>query len=86
MYDDIFHDHPQSFFAYRYRLFDITTSDHRLIPCLKRDLGGRHFAVEQDLQSMVTEFFPKQDAEWYSAGIHKLILRNNKCLDEQEIT
>ncbi len=31
----------------------------------------------------VAEFFAKQDTEWYSAGIHKLILCYNKCLDEQ---
>ncbi len=27
--------------------------------------------------------FAKQDADWYSAGIYKLILRYNKCLNEQ---
>ncbi len=35
------------------------------------------------LQSAVPEFFAKQDAEWYSAGIHNLTSRYNKCLDEQ---
>ncbi len=53
------------------------------IPGLKRDLGSRHFAVEEDLQSVVTEFFTKQDAERYSTDIHKLIPRYNNCLDEQ---
>ncbi len=32
---------------------------------------------------MVAEFFAKQDTEWYSTGIHKLISHYNKCLDEQ---
>ncbi len=54
-----------------------------LISGLKHDLSGRYYAMEEDLQSTVIEFFAKQDAEWYSAGIHKLILRYNKCLDEQ---
>ncbi len=40
--------------------------------------------MEEDLQSVVAEFFTKQDAEWYSTGIHKLILRYNKCTDEQD--
>ncbi len=31
--------------------------------------------MEEDLHSTVTEFFVKQDAEWYSAGIYKLISR-----------
>ncbi len=32
---------------------------------------------------MVAKFFTKQDAEWYTADIHKLISRYNKCFDEQ---
>ncbi len=39
--------------------------------------------MEEYLQRAVAEIFAKQEAEWYSAGIHKLILRYNKCLDEQ---
>ncbi len=38
---------------------------------LKRDLSGRHFVTEEDLQSAVTKFFAKQEAEWYRAGMHK---------------
>ncbi len=50
---------------------------------LKHDLSGRHLAMEEDLQSVVAEFFTKQDAEWYSADIHKLISCNNNCPDER---
>ncbi len=50
---------------------------------LKCDLGGWNFVIEEDLQSVVAKFFAKQDTEWYSAGIRKLISRYNKCLDEQ---
>ncbi len=39
--------------------------------------------MEENLQSIVAEFFAKQDAEGYSAGIYKLILCYNKCFDEQ---
>ncbi len=39
--------------------------------------------MEEDLWSMIVEFFAKQDAEWYSTGIHKLFLRCNKGFDEQ---
>ncbi len=39
--------------------------------------------MEENLQSMVAEFFAEQDTEWYSAGIYKLISRYNKCLNEQ---
>ncbi len=52
-------------------------------PSLKRDLGGRHFTMEENLQNVVAKFFAKQDTEWYSTGIHKLILCYNKCFDEQ---
>ncbi len=54
-----------------------------LILSLKCDLGGRHFVTEEDLQSAVAEFFAKQDGEWYSVGILKLISQYNKCLVEQ---
>ncbi len=54
-----------------------------LIPGLKHDLGGWHFTMEEDQQSAVAEFFVKQDTEWYSASIHKLISCYNMCLDEQ---
>ncbi len=57
--------------------------DYYLIPALKPDLGGQHFATKEYLQSTVAMFFAKLDAEWYSAGIHKLISHYNKCLDEQ---
>ncbi len=70
---DVFH-HPTY-------LPDVVPSDH-LIPGLKCDLGSQHFAMEEDLQSAVTEF-AKQDTEWYNTGIYKLILRYNKCLNEQ---
>ncbi len=39
--------------------------------------------MEEDLQSVVAEFFAKQDAKWYSTDIYKLISCYNKCLDEQ---
>ncbi len=53
-----------------------------LILSLKCDLSSRHFATEEDLQT-VAEFFTKQDTEWYSTGIYELILHYNYCLDEQ---
>ncbi len=62
---------------------DLAPSDYHLIPHLKCNIRGRHFIIEEDLQSAVAEFFTKQDAEWYRAGTHKLILHYNKCLDEQ---
>ncbi len=40
--------------------------------------------MEEDLQNAVAEFFSKQNTEWYSAGIHELILCYIKCLDEHD--
>ncbi len=62
---------------------DLAPSGYHLILNLKCDSGGGHFAEEEDLQSVVTEFFAKQDAEWYCTGIHKLISLYNKYLYEQ---
>ncbi len=56
-----------------------------VIPRLICDLGGRHFATEDDVLSVVAEFFAKQAAGWCNTDIHKLILPYNKCLDEQVI-
>ncbi len=68
----------------RLQIHLILTNDMvHLIPSLKRDIGGRHFATEEDLLNEVAEFFAKQDAKWYSTGIHKLILCYNNCLHEQ---
>ncbi len=39
--------------------------------------------MEEHQQSTVAKFFAKQDVEWYSAGIRKLISLYNKCLDKQ---
>ncbi len=52
-------------------------------PWPKRDLGSRHFAMKENLRSAVIKFLAKPNTEWYGAGIHKLILRYNKCFDEQ---
>ncbi len=63
---------------------DMAPSDYHLMPTLKHDLCGQHFATEEDLQSTVAEFFAKDDAQWCSTGsIHKLISRYNNCFDEQ---
>ncbi len=39
--------------------------------------------MEEDLQSVIAEFFAKEDTDWYSAGIHKVISCYNKYPDEQ---
>ncbi len=51
-------------------------------PNLKYDLAGWHFAVEEDLQSVIAEFFAKQDAAWYSANIRKLISCYSNCFSD----
>ncbi len=38
--------------------------------------------MEEDLQGVFAKFFVEQDAEWYTAGIYKLI-SGYKCLYEQ---
>ncbi len=68
------------FFGHPAYLPDLAPSDYHLILV---DLDGRYFAMEEDLQSEVAEFFAKQSARRYSTGIHKLILRYNKCPYEQ---
>ncbi len=62
---------------------DLALSDCHVIPSLQPDLGGPHFAMEENLQSAVAKFFAKQGTEWYSGGIHKLSSRYNKYLKEE---
>ncbi len=61
---------------------DLAPSDYYLFPGLKNHLGGRHFATGDELRAAVDEFFAKMDAQWYAAGIDRLVLRYDKCLNQ----
>ncbi len=61
---------------------DLVSSNYHLIPSLKCDLGGRHFIIEDDLQSAIAEFFAKQDPE---ACLHT-IGKPQQNLDEMKVS
>ncbi len=45
---------------------ELALLNYHPIPSLKCDLGYPHYAMEEDLQSAVAEFFGKKDVELFA--------------------
>jgi hypothetical protein len=48
---------------------------------LKKDLAGKKFDDDDEMQEEVLTWFKGQAADFYDSGIQKLVPRFNKCLD-----
>jgi hypothetical protein len=48
---------------------------------LKTFLGGRRFHDNNEVNEAINTRFASQAASFYDAGIRKLVLRYNKCLN-----
>jgi len=62
---------------------DLAPSDFHLFPELKKWLGGRRYDTHEELESSINEHFKSLAAEFYEAGIGKLVHRYDKCLNLQ---
>lgn len=62
---------------------DLAPSDFHLFPQLKQHLGGRRFANEENLKEEVQTWLTSLAAEWYDAGLKKLLPRYQKCIEIQ---
>ena len=62
---------------------DLAPSDFHLFPQLKQHLGGRRFANEENLKEEVQTWLTSLAAEWYDAGLKKLLPRYQKCFEIQ---
>lgn len=61
---------------------DLAPSDFHLFPELKRHLGGKRFENEDELKREVEQWLTEMAAEWYDAGLKKLLPRYQKCLEK----
>jgi hypothetical protein len=60
---------------------DFAPSDFHFFPRLKRDLKGTHFTLDDEVKQAVT--WIKQRTPEFIDGIHKLVLRWEKCIERQ---
>ncbi|GFV05780.1 histone-lysine N-methyltransferase SETMAR [Trichonephila clavipes] len=54
---------------------DLAPSDYHLFTAMKKWLGGKHFADDEELKNAVTHWFKSQEAAFYAEGIGKLVQR-----------
>lgn len=62
---------------------DLAPSDFHLFPELKKHLGGRRFANEDELKQQVERWLASLAGEWYATGLKKLLTRYQKCIEVQ---
>ncbi len=60
---------------------DLAPSDFHLFPAMHVAFGGKRFNSDEEVQQAVLSYLRKLAAEFYFAGIEKLVYRYNKCLD-----
>lgn len=60
---------------------DMAPSDYYLFSNLKKDLRGRRFHDDNELQTAVMQHFEGKTADYFHKGIELLIDRCNKCIE-----
>ncbi len=60
---------------------DMAPSNYHLFLRLKGWLGSQKFTNNDDLQHGVTTYLKNLDAEFFHAGMEKLVARYDKCLN-----
>ncbi|GBL66719.1 hypothetical protein AVEN_138150-1 [Araneus ventricosus] len=60
---------------------DLAPSDFHLFGPLKRHIGGKHFADDEDIQHELLLWMRQQPKEFYAAGTGALIKRWDKCIN-----
>jgi len=59
---------------------NLAPSDYHLFSRLKKELGGKRFAMRADLIAKVECILKNLDGSFYHKGIEKLVYRLDKCL------
>lgn len=62
---------------------DLAPSDFHLFGPLKEALRGKRFQDNEDVKKFVGNWLKRQDKEFFAAGIKKLVVRWNKCINVQ---
>uniref|UniRef100_A0A1B6ITX5 Tc1-like transposase DDE domain-containing protein n=1 Tax=Homalodisca liturata TaxID=320908 RepID=A0A1B6ITX5_9HEMI len=60
---------------------DLAPSDFHLFPNMKKWLGSQRFTDDEELKNSVSGWLRAQAADFYAAGIEKLVTRYDKCLN-----
>jgi hypothetical protein len=62
---------------------DLTPSDFHFFPHFRRDLKGIHFTLDDKVKQAVTSWIKQRTPEIFIDGMHKLVLRWEKCIERQ---
>lgn len=60
---------------------DLAPSDYFLFPNLKKWLGGKRFANNEEVESVVDGYFEELDDSHYKQGIEAIEHRWEKCIE-----
>lgn len=60
---------------------DLAPSDYCLFPKLKEHLSGTRFSSDSDVKTAAENWLNGQGRDFYQAGLNKLVLRSDKCLN-----
>jgi histone-lysine N-methyltransferase SETMAR len=60
---------------------DLAPSDFHLFTHLKQFLGGTRMGSNEEVKKTVKDWFNGLAADFYNAGIQKLVARYDKCLN-----
>ena len=60
---------------------DLAPSDSYLFPKIKKELGGHHFARDDDVMNAVDHFLRDKNGAFYTEGIHLLHYCWTKCVN-----
>ncbi|UYV84992.1 CHN1 [Cordylochernes scorpioides] len=63
---------------------DLAPSDYFLFGLLKKELKGKQFDSDEDVQKVVQDFFHTLSKSAYKEGIYKLQERWRRCIESQE--
>ncbi|UYV70214.1 hypothetical protein LAZ67_7002216 [Cordylochernes scorpioides] len=63
---------------------DLASSDYFLFGLLKKELKGKRFDSDEDVQKVVQDFFHTLPKSAYKEGIYKLPERWRRCIESQE--
>ncbi|UYV81044.1 hypothetical protein LAZ67_19002610 [Cordylochernes scorpioides] len=64
---------------------DLAPSDYFLFGLLKKELKGKRFDSDEDVQKVVQDFFHTLPKRAYKEGIYKLLERWRRCIESQGV-
>jgi len=62
---------------------DLVPSNFHFFPHLKKELKGTHFTSDDEVKQAVTSWIKKRTREFFIDGMRKLVLRWEKCIEQQ---